>query len=72
MNINDIRARLANGFEPFVLRLTDGRTVPVPHPDFIAIGRRAIVVLDAHDVSRKIDVLHVVSIDDMPQGKKRR
>ena len=72
MNISAIRERVSNGFEPFVLRLSDGSAVEVPHPDFIALGHRVAVVLDNKDRSRKIDVLHIVSIDDMPQQKKGR
>jgi hypothetical protein len=39
MTIEQIRERLAEGVDPFVLRLSDGRKVEVPHPDFIAVGR---------------------------------
>jgi hypothetical protein len=66
----DIRERLSNGFEPFRLRLTDGQRIEVPHPDFIALGRHVIVVLDRNDVARKIDVLHIVSIEDIPRRHK--
>jgi hypothetical protein len=36
----------AQPFKPFLLRLTDGTLVPVPHPDFMVVsqgGRTAIV-----------------------------
>ena len=72
MNISAIRERVSNGFEPFVLRLSDGSAVEVPHPDFIALGHRVVVVLDNRDRSRKIDVLHIVSIDDVSPKKKGR
>jgi hypothetical protein len=55
-----------------VLRLSDGSAVEVPHPDFIALGHRVVVVLDNKDRSRKIDVLHIVSIDDVSPKKKGR
>ncbi len=71
MRITDIRERLSNGFEPFLLRLTDGRRIEVPHPDFIAVGKHVVVVLDRSDVARKIDVLHIVSIEDLPQRRRR-
>jgi hypothetical protein len=71
MRISDIRERLSNGFEPFLLRLTDGWQIEVPHPDFIAVGRHVVVVLDRKDVARKIDVLHIVSIEDLPPRHKR-
>lgn len=71
MRIADIREKLSNGFEPFQLRLTDGRRIGVPHPDFIAVGKHVVVVLDKHDVARKIDVLHIVSIEDLPHRHKQ-
>jgi hypothetical protein len=37
MRIKDIRERLSNGFEVFRLRLTVGRRIDAPHPDFIAV-----------------------------------
>lgn len=36
----------AQPFKPFLLRLTDGTLVPVPHPDFMVVsqgGRTAII-----------------------------
>ena len=72
MNIDDIRERLINGFQPFLLRLSDGQTIAVPHPDFIALGRRVVVILDRKDISRKIDVLHIVSVEDLPPKKRGR
>jgi hypothetical protein len=71
MRITDIRERLSNGFEPFLLRLTDGRRIEVPHPDFIAVGKHVVVVLDRSDVPRKINVPHIVSIEDLPQRRRR-
>jgi hypothetical protein len=71
MRAADIRERLSNGFEPFLLRLTDGQRIEVPYPDFIAIGRRVVVVLDRNDVARKIDVLHIVAIEDLPHRHQK-
>jgi hypothetical protein len=33
-------------FQPFSMRLVDGRTFAVPHPDFVAVARRTVVVMD--------------------------
>lgn len=41
-------------FKPFSLRLTDGKLIPVPHPEFILItqgGRTAFVNTDGEKVS---------------------
>jgi hypothetical protein len=53
-------------FRPFALRLADGRSLHVAHPDFIAHkpgGRTAIVVREdeSHDV---VDLPLVVSLED--------
>jgi hypothetical protein len=65
MNVEQIRKRLHEEFTPFILRLSDGRQVSVPHPDYIAVGRHVVIVLDDEDFSVKIDPLHIVSLDDM-------
>ena len=44
--------------------LTDGRRFPVPHPEFCAIGRNVVVVIDQNDDAITIDPLHIVSIDE--------
>jgi hypothetical protein len=50
-------------FEPFVIRLVDGRAVPVSHPEFVAVGhRRANVILD-DDSCLWLEPLLVVSLD---------
>lgn len=64
MNLDPIRNRLNTVFKPFTLHLTDGRKIPVPHRDFIAIGRGIVVVVDENDVDQVVDALQVVSIED--------
>jgi len=47
MNKDAVQSTLhAQPFKPFLLRLTDGTLVPVPHPDFMVVsqgGRTAII-----------------------------
>lgn len=64
MNPQIIRERIRNGFRPFVMHLSDGRQFAVPHPDFVAIGKNVVVVIGEDDVSRTIDPLHIVSIEE--------
>ena len=64
MNLDPIRTRLRGQFKPFTLHLTDGRKIPVPHPDFIAIGRGIVVVVNENDVDQVVDGLHIVSVED--------
>ena len=66
LNLNVIRERLGPGFKPFTIHLSDGRSYRVPHPEFIALGRGFVVVVDeGKNVPRTIDTLHIISIDDL-------
>ena len=59
------RAYRDTPFRPFVLRLADGRSVPVPHPEFLSFNPkgRTAVVMDERDGFSVIDLLLVVSLD---------
>ena len=65
-------------FQPFVFRLADGRSVPVHHPDFVAVGKRRLIVIDQDDSWSFVEPLLIDSIDQMKKtppggnGKKRR
>ena len=65
MHIDDIRAALRRQpFQPFVLRLADGRAMPVPHPEQVALGRRFVFVVNPTDDSSSfVEPLLIVSID---------
>lgn len=58
-------------FEPFAVRLADGRSVPISHPEFVAIGKRRAVVIQEDDSCLWLEPLLVVSID-WPGGKAKR
>jgi len=72
MNLNLLIKRLRGGFRPFVLRLMDGRSFPVPHPEFIVVGRHAVVVVDRDGDPVYIDPLHIVSVDEKSARKNGR
>ena len=78
MDIAGIREALhRQPFEPFAIRLADGRSLPVPHPDFVAVGARRVVVVGEDDSTSMVDSLLIVSLDTPPKksggnGKKRR
>lgn len=59
-------------FEPFVLRLSDGRAKPVKHPDFIAMTQDLVVVVDPDGTVSSIDPFLIVSLDKKPQRSKRQ
>ena len=61
MNREIIRQQLT-GSGPFVIRTSDGKQFPVPHPEFVLIGRHNIVIEDNKGFLDIIDPLHVVSI----------
>ena len=52
-----------------MIRLTDGRKFPIPHQDYIAIGRHAVSVIDEGGYAVNIDPLHIVSLDDARMKK---
>ena len=64
LNLQHVRDRLRPNFVPFAIRLSDERIFNVPHPDFIAVGRGVVLLVDAEDRSHVIDALHIVSIDE--------
>ena len=69
MNIERIRRRIRNGFTPFTLHLSDGRSFSVPHPEFVAVGPNVVVVIDRQGDVNTIDPLHIVSVEEKTFGK---
>jgi hypothetical protein len=64
LNLQPIRDRLGSNFRPFVIHASDGRSFNVPHPDFIAVGRGVVLLVDEQDSSHVLDALHIVSINE--------
>ena len=72
LNMKTIRERLHKvPFKPFEMRLTDGRRIPVVHPDFVALGGSVVAIMDEEDGLQEVDALHVVSLDPLSKSKKR-
>jgi hypothetical protein len=61
MNREMIRQQLV-GQKPMIIRTSDGKVFPVPHPEFVLVGRHNIVIEDDKGLLDIIDPLHVVSI----------
>jgi hypothetical protein len=59
-------------FEPFLIRLADGRSLPVPHRDFVALTPRRVIVGAEDDSWSIIEPLLIVSLDSMPTKPKGR
>jgi len=56
----------ASPFQPFTLRLTDGRACPVPARDFASLspnGRILVVYTDEGSGVRLLDVARIVEIE---------
>ena len=51
-----------------MIRTSDGREFPVPHPEFIAIGKSDVAVVDKSGDINILEASHVVSIKT-PKGK---
>jgi len=70
MDLQGIREALhRQPFEPFNIRLADGRSVPVRHPDFVAVGKRRIIIVEPNDSWLVVEPLLIVSLDY--DGKRR-
>jgi hypothetical protein len=65
MNLNRIRERLSNGFGPFVIELSSGKRLRVPHPDFISVGTNTVVVMGKNDEVTIADALYIVAIENL-------
>lgn len=64
MDIAGVREALhAEPFVPFTIRLADGRSLPVPHPDFVALTPRRVIVGATDDTWSVLEPLLIVSLD---------
>ena len=67
MDIEGIREVLhRQPFEPFLIRLADGRSLPVPHRDFVALMPERVVVGAEDNSWSLLEPLMIVSLDSMP------
>ena len=69
MDLNGIREALRKEpFQPFTIRLTDGRELPVPHPEFVAVGPRLVIVIAEDNSWTVVEPLLIVSLDFKSNG----
>jgi hypothetical protein len=66
-------------FQPFVIRLLTGERYLFPHPDFVALTPRCVIVGAADDSWAIIEPLPIVSLDSIdsksgngPTKKRKR
>jgi hypothetical protein len=77
MDLEGVREALhREPFKPFSICLADGRRVPVRHPDFVAVGKRRIIVVQPDDSWSVVEPLLIVSLDyngeHPPQTSRRK
>ena len=65
VNVEHIRSRLQEKFRPFTVVTSSGDKYPVPHPDFIFVTSRIVVVADADGYTTNLDPLHIVGLEDI-------
>jgi hypothetical protein len=73
MQLKPLRAALhKQPFEPFSTGLTDGRSLPVPHTDFLALTPRRVIIIADDEIGSwsVIEPRTIVSIDSMPTKPK--
>jgi hypothetical protein len=64
MDIDVVREALRKQpFEPFVMRLADGRSLPVQHPEFVALGKRRLGVIAEDDRWSFVEPFFIDSLD---------
>ena len=65
LNLENLKQRVrGGGFKPFTLHLSDGRNLPVGHPELIVVSRYAIMVATDDGVTYTVDPLHIVAISE--------
>ena len=65
MNLDHIRKKLTGGFQPFVIRTSDGREFKVPHPEFITVGKYEVAVVGHDGHIDTLAPLHIVSVKSL-------
>ena len=75
MTIEQLRNRMnAVPFQPFVIHLADGRSLPIPHRDFLAPSPsgRTMIVYRADDSFNIVDLLLVTDLEVQANGTRKR
>lgn len=72
VNVQRIKELITGGFKPFVIRMSDGRSYAVPHPEFVAVGKGVVVVIGKNDRVNTLDALHITAIAEQFSSKNGR
>ncbi len=74
MTIEQLRTTLrANPFQPFTVRMADGRQFPIPHPDFLSMSPsgRTAVIFHPDDSASIVDLLLMTELELSPPSRSR-
>ncbi len=71
MNRESIRKQLRRP-GPLIVRTSDGKQFPVPHPEFVLVGRVNVAIEDEAGAFDVIDPVHIVSIRPASRQKPRK
>ncbi len=64
MDVEGLRKTLRRQpFEPFTIRLADGRSMRVPHPEFVALGNRRVIIVEENDSWSVVEPILILSLD---------
>lgn len=72
MKVDHIRRRLSGGFKPFAIVTSSGDKFVVPHPEFIIIHPRTVVVVEKDGYAAVLDPLHIVGLQDIRAAENGR
>ena len=63
----------ARPFRPFVMHLADGREIPVPHREFLALSPtgRTVAVYDPDDAFNVVDLYLVTDLEFKAKNSRR-
>jgi len=71
MDLRTIRRALKEEpFQPFTIKLADGRSETVKHPEFVAVGHRIVAVVREDNSVSTIEPLLIVSLENESPRKK--
>ncbi len=74
MTIEQLRTtHRASPFQPFTIRMADGRQFPIPHPDFLSMspsGRTAVIFHEDGSAS-VVDLLLMTELELSPPATSR-
>jgi hypothetical protein len=71
MDIQKVRSALeSEPFQPFIIRLTDGRSIPVVSRECVAFGNTELVVSDGNDVWSFVKLQRISTLEEFTPARR--